>query len=361
MKVSVEGKKIVVYDIIGPYARENAVFDKNIIKENWYHYSSLYFYKKCLEKGIQFVTPDAYFALPEPRPQAICVRERDDTDMTVSLALRKSGVKLAVIRSSENPLYACRFYWNLPRLTSHFDHSIVMRGVKAWVAPASKFQPQYTPHPYYARIRAVSADFHKNKFITLIQGNIRTHWMRRLYVDVMNFVRPMPNFVNREGYRDRMEAIKYFSQYPDFDLYGRKWDRPVRYTHKYDEAIKKSWRGAPDDKFAILQQYKFSLVFENSYLGGYVQYINDSLYAGSVPIYWGAPDIAEMYPENCFIDFRKFGCDFARLNDYLRNMDESEYNEYIKNINAWISSPAAYERSQEKYVSDMIKLFESYF
>ena len=361
MKVSIAGKKLVIFDIIGPHARENAAFDRSVAEEKGYNYSSLDLYDECLKRGIQFITPDVYFSLPEPRPKAIAVRERDDADMSMSLALKKAGVRLVFVRSSENPLYACRFYWNLPRITSHFDHSIVMSGVKDWVSPKSQFHPQYTPHAYYQVVKEAKSNFHKKKFITLIQGNIRTHWMRRLYVGVMNFVKPMPNFVNREGYRDRLGAIKYFSQYPDFDLYGRNWDKPVRYTHKYDEAIRKSWRGTPDDKPATLKQYKFSLVFENSYLGGYVQYINDSLYAGSVPIYWGAPDIAEMYPANCFIDFRKFGCDFTRLNEYLRAMDESEYNGYIDNINDWISSPAAYARSKEKYISDTINLFESYF
>ena len=361
MDVSVEGKKVVVYDIVGSHARDNIVFDKDVVKEKWYQYGSAYLYEECLKKGIQLVTPDVYFALPEPRPKAICLRERDDADMSVSFALRNAGVKLALIRSSENPLYACRFYWNLTWLTSHFDHSIVMRGVKDWVSPESKFHAWFNPHAYYKHVREVQSDFHKKKFLVLIQRNARMHWMRRLYVYAMNFVKPMPNFVNREGYVSRLNAIQYFSKYPNFDLYGRGWDNPVRYTRKYDRAIQKSWRGALDDKFATLQKYKFSLCLENSYLGGYLQYMNDSLYAGSVPIYWGAPDITEMYPENCFIDFRKFGCDFARLDEYLHSMDESMYNEYIENINAFISSPAAYELSQEKYVSDTIKLIESYF
>lgn len=360
MKVSVEGKKIVVFDVIGPHAKQNLCFDPSVSKKDWCRYTS-YLYEECLKRGIQLVTPDIYFALPNPKPKAICVRERSDIDMSVSLALRREGVKLALMSSPENPFYACRFYWNLPWITSHFDHSVVMSGVKDWVSPKSKFHPQYTPRSYYRRIHEVRSDFHKKKFFVMIQGNVRVHWMRRLYVYAMNFIKPMPNFVNREGYLDRLRAIQYFSKYPDFDLYGQGWDKPVRYTRKYDEAIGKSYRGSIDQKLPILQQYKFSLVIENSFLGGNVQYLIDSLYTGSVPVYWGAPDIADMYPENCFIDFRKFGCDYARLDEYLRTMDEKTYNEYIKNINAWIASPAAYAMSQEKYAEERIQLFESYF
>lgn len=359
MKVSVNDKKLVVYDIIGPYARENMVFDKDLIKEKWYSFSSLY--PMCLERGIQLITPDIYFSLPSPRPKAICFRERDDSDMSVSLALRKLGVKLVLIRSSENPLYANRFYWNLRWLTSHFDYSIVMQGVRDWVHPRSKFRPWFNPHSYYKHIHEVQSNFQTKKFLTLIQRNARVHWLRRLYVYIMNFIKPMPNFINREGYKARLEAVRYFSKYSDFDLYGYGWDKPVRYTHAYDEAIIKSWRGAPEDKFKTMQGYKFSLCFENSYLGGYVQYMNDSIYAGSVPVFWGAPDVQKIFPKNCFIDFRDFDCDFARLDDYLRNMDENTYNEYIKNINLFISSSEAYALSQEKYASDLIEIFESYF
>lgn len=350
-----------MFDTLGPHSRQNLCFDPSVAKEKWYHHCASYFYEECQKKGIQLITTDIYFALSE-KPKAICMRERIDIDMSTSLALQKSGVRLAVIRNSENPLYACRFFWNLKKLTSYFDHSVVVKGVRDWVSPKSQFHPWFIPHAYYNQIHEVQSDFHKKKFLVLIQRNARIHWLRRLYVSGMNFIKPLPNFVNQEGYLNRLKAIKYFSQYSDFDLYGMWWDKPVRYTHKYDEAIQKSYRGAVEDKFALLKQYKFSLIFDNAYLGGMVhEKMTDCLYAGSVPIYWGAPDIADIFPDNCFINFRKFGCDFARLNEYIRSIDENTYNDYIKNINKFISSPAAYNLSQEKYASDMIKIFESYF
>lgn len=358
MKVSIKGKKVVVYDIPGIHARQNKVFEKQSSYSGKY---LVYLYEECLKRGIQLMTSDVYFSLSQKPKRAICVRLRPDIDMRVSLALRRAGVKLALIASPENPFYGCRFYWDLKRLTSYFDHSEVMSGVKNWVSPKSKYHPWYTPHAYWGRVREVRSDFRKKKFLILMQSNIRANMLRRLYVDVMNFIKPMPNFENREGYKSRLDAVQYFSRCPDFDLYGYGWDRPVRYTRKYDEAIRKSYRGSPDDKFEVMKQYKFSICFENSHWGGYVQYLTDSLYSGAVPVYWGAPDIADIFPANCFIDFRKFNCDYARLDKYLRNMDESEYNEYIKNINAFISSPRAYESSQEKYAIDTIKLFESYF
>lgn len=362
MDISIEGKKVVVFDIPTQHAGQNSVFDRSLVEVKWHRYSSIYLYEECLKRGIQIITPDIYFALPKKPERAICVRDRSDIDMSVPLALRRAGVQLALLSNSEQPLYACRFFWNLKRITSYFDYSELQTGVREWVSPKSHFRHLLTPHTYYSRIHEVRADFRKKKFLTLMNSNQRIHWMRRLYVSVMHFIKPLPTFTNRDQYKVRLQAIQYFSKYLDFDLYGVGWDKPVRYTHKYDEAIRRSYRGTPSDKFEVIKQYKFTLVFD-AFLGGYVQEkMADCLYAGSIPVYWGAPDIENIIPAGCFVDFRKFGCDFARLDAYLRNMDEGTYNEYIKNINKWISSPAGgYALSQEKYTSDLIQIFSSYF
>jgi hypothetical protein len=361
MKVSLAGKKIVVWDGTGSHSHDNLCFNPNIAKEKWYNFSISYLYEECQKRGIQLITPDIYFNL-SVKPKSICVRDRSDVDMRVSLALRRSGVKLALLKNSEQPLYACRFFWNLKRLSSYFDHSEIVSGVKSWVSPRSRFRSWFNPHAYFNHVHDVDSNFSQKKFLVLMQSNVRLHWLRHLYVNIMNSVKPMPNFINREGYKSRLEAIHYFSKYSDFHLYGFGWDKPVRYTHKYNQAIKKSYRGSVDDKFKTLQNYKFSLVFDNAYLGGLVYYMNDSLYAGSVPVYWGAPDVSSIFPENCFIDFRKFNCSFIELDEYLRGMDENTYNGYINNIRAFINSPTGgYTLSQEKYVADIISLFESYF
>jgi len=177
--ISVEGKKVVVYDSLEPHARQNLCFDRNVAKGEWYRYSSPYLYEECLKKGIQLITPDIYFALSK-KPKAICLRVRDDVDMSVSFALRRAGVRLALMKSAENPLYACRFYWNLKRLTSYFDYAEVVSGVKDWVSPNCRWRRQYNQHVYRPLIREVRSDFHKKKFLVLMQRNARVHWARRL-------------------------------------------------------------------------------------------------------------------------------------------------------------------------------------
>ena len=38
----------------------------------------------------------------------------------------------------------------------------------------------------------------------------------------------------------------------------------------------------------------------------------DCFFSGTVPVYWGAPDVFDWVPADCFIDMRQF-TDFAQL------------------------------------------------
>lgn len=65
----------------------------------------------------------------------------------------------------------------------------------------------------------------------------------------------------------------------------------------------------PATKRETLAKYKFTIACENSIASDYVtEKFFDPLVAGSVPVYWGAPNIAKFAPgEHCFIDARAFG------------------------------------------------------
>ena len=56
-----------------------------------------------------------------------------------------------------------------------------------------------------------------------------------------------------------------------------------------------------------LSKYKFSICFENSITAGYIsEKIFDCFYAGTIPIYYGDPNVKESIDPDSFIDFRKF-------------------------------------------------------
>ena len=352
-------KKIVVTEGDGSHMRDNLCFDPKYIKEKWYRFSGFYFYEECRKRGIQLMTPDVYLRTPN-KPSGV-IGMRWSIDVKNIDAMKKIGVHQAVLIGAENPLYACTFFYNLPIYTSHFDYSIVPKGARNFVAPNSKYKIWLPHHGYWNRVRQVESNFFKKKYLTIINTNHRVRILKRIYTKVMNVFKPLTGFTYNEMYVERLEAIKYFSNNPGFDFFGWGWDEPVSYTRKYNEAIRRSYRGAVDDKFETLKKYKFSLCFENSIWSGWItEKIFDSLFAGSVPVYWGAPDVTDFIPKNCFIDYRNFK-NFADLDNYLKNMDEDTYNQYIDNINKFIVSDSAYLLSKERYVSDLIDIFESYF
>jgi hypothetical protein len=61
--------------------------------------------------------------------------------------------------------------------------------------------------------------------------------------------------------------------------------------------------GAVKDKLAFLRQGKFHIAFENSSTPGYVtEKIMHAFAAHTIPIYWGAPDIAEDFNPKAFVN-----------------------------------------------------------
>jgi len=135
-------------------------------------------------------------------------------------------------------------------------------------------------------------------------------------------------------YFERIKAIAFFEGIGEegFEFYGRKWN----------PSLYKNYRGAIEDKLSILKNYRFTLCYENSSdQNGYItEKIFDCFAAGSVPIYWGAPNVQDYIPKECFIDRRAF----ATLNDlylYLKNMGREEYEGYIQHIRNFLKSKEA--------------------
>ena len=87
-----------------------------------------------------------------------------------------------------------------------------------------------------------------------------------------------------------------------------------------------------DSKLATIARYRFTLAFENSIAPDYVtEKYFDPLIAGSVPVYLGAPDIADYAPgEHCHIDVADFAGPkaLAQRLRFLAEHDE-EYERYL--------------------------------
>lgn len=146
-------------------------------------------------------------------------------------------------------------------------------------------------------------------------------------------------------YEERLRAYDFFSKKEDgFDLYGMGWEKSSR------PSVVTSYRGKVETKKIVLQNYKFSICFENAkgYPGLITEKIFDCFAAGTVPIYYGAPNIQEYIPKACFIDFRDF-TGYDELYSFLVEMQEDMYQSYLKAVKSFIKTPAYYQFTSKRY------------
>jgi alpha(1,3/1,4) fucosyltransferase len=133
-----------------------------------------------------------------------------------------------------------------------------------------------------------------------------------------------------ELYSKRIEAIRYFeNKYSDFDFFGVGWSK-----NEY-----KSYKGKVASKYEILKNYKFAICYENeSDIKGLIsEKIFDCFYARTIPIFWGASNVAEYFPKETFIDKREFKT-YRTLDSYISNMSEDDYNYRILAIETYLLS-----------------------
>jgi len=177
-----------------------------------------------------------------------------------------------------------------------------------------------------------------------------------------------------ELYSERIAAIRWFEKYHpgDFDLYGGGWDSEIclpRLPYKVKKLVGKlkfvnnlfrvkypSYRGAVVRKHPILSEYKFSICYENARdVPGYItEKVFDCFFAACIPIYWGAGNVADHIPSDCFIDKRNFK-NMESLYKYIKTMTVEEYGRYIDSIREFIGSQMSYPFSIDCFMNTIIE------
>ena len=139
-----------------------------------------------------------------------------------------------------------------------------------------------------------------------------------------------------ELYSERIKTIRYFEQscINNFDLYGYGWDNLAKNIKPF-----LSYQGTVKNKWDILPKYKFAVCYENNNnQKGYItEKIFDCLRADCVPIYWGAPNIADYVKPDCFIDRRKFSSN-KELEKYIINISNKDYHNFREAIKSYLNS-----------------------
>lgn len=209
-------------------------------------------------------------------------------------------------------------FWN-DRFVDRYQHA-----VKCNIG-----QPKIDPE------RIPSVDFEKKRFLSAItSGKLIKH----------------KNGLHAERFR----AFDFFSGKAEgMDLYGVGWEK------RNLPFVKASYRGRCASKRDVLKNYKFSICFENAkgYPGLITEKIFDCFAAGTVPVYYGPPNVQNYLPDSCYIDFCRF-TDYEELYRFLVKMTEAEYQSYLDAAKAFVDSKEYYEFTSKKFaeiVSEQIQ------
>jgi hypothetical protein len=171
----------------------------------------------------------------------------------------------------------------------------------------------------------------------------------------------------KELYSKRLSCIEWFEQKhkDDFDLYGYGWNRLPAGSGIFTKIAKNIapiskivakrhfvYQGVVPKKKEVLERYKFNIVFENAYLiPGYItEKIFDSFISGTIPIYFGAPNVSDFIPKDCYINMYNFN-NYESLYDFIVSMTDDEYIEYQIRIESFLNSSAGKAYSNENYIN----------
>ena len=177
---------------------------------------------------------------------------------------------------------------------------------------------------------------------------------------------------SRNLYPERVKVIRWFEQNAphDFDLFGVGWGSPVLQSGVIGKIQRRafgligrwissspfpSYRGRIELKAQVMTRTRFAICYENVRdIPGYItEKIFDCFFSGCVPVYWGANNIADHIPADCFIDRRNF-CDTAEVYSFLKAITEQEFIGYQKRIANFLRSDAAYPFSSECFAETIV-------
>ncbi len=308
-------------------------------------------------RGVRLVTADQVGA----DASGVRLLAYDWPPAAAALVARRA--KPMVLTTLEPPVIAWSFYADLPRLSAGVAHGLVFRGAQARLAPGCAFHElRYPQAPRPAGPPLAWGE--RSGFLAMINSNkaiVRSPLRAFDRPRELSLKREAAAWrfrpIGRELYSERLRAIRWFARSRDFDLFGEGWERRHPQVDRATHAdARRAYRGVTSDKLATLGRYRFALAFENARFDGYVsEKLFDCLYAGAIPVYLGAPDIARYVPSDAFVDARRFaGC--AALESYLRSLSPAAAEHYLAAARAFLDSTAFESFSAERFAEQILDL-----
>lgn len=143
------------------------------------------------------------------------------------------------------------------------------------------------------------------------------------------------NFIYSNPKADRGRDLLFYeiSKYKQVDSLGKHLNNMSNDPDRETE----EWFGSSVD---AKKNYRFSISAENGRMRGYTsEKIVSSFLAGSIPIYWGNPNIEKEFNSEAFINCNNFS-DHSEMIDRIRNIEE--------NKELWIDMVTAQWQTEEQ-------------
>lgn len=306
----------------------------------------LYYLKKELKKrSVEIHTSDI---LSKDKADYILYNEYPKNNLSGILDLPRASEKnRSFLLSLECPIirpenYKLKHHSNFKKVLTWHDGLVALNGGK------------YIKSNFCNNLREVNtSNSQRSEFLVCIAGNKKIDAVEELY-------------------SERLKVIKWFecSGNPDFDLYGNgwgsrkvssnRWYRPLNRIFSYlpdNRKIHSSWKGRAENKIEVLSKYKFNLCFENakSYPGYITEKIFDSFFAGTVPVYWGASNIENYIPSDCYIDFRAFNS-ISDCYEFLKTVSDDQIVIYQQSMQRFLESEKSYQFSLKCFVNTILSV-----
>ncbi len=366
-------QRFIVLDSTHPLVRENRCFEPVHEFTGCGHAINVRLAREAKRRGLDVVTADVYLAMTKRPDQAVCL-----TDMVTPFTdkLLSKGVQPGICLSLESPLNAKTFYHNIVHYAGRFHHNYQFRGTQErLLGTGTVFHP--IVFPMETREPMILQPWDKRRYLALVNSNKRAFYnswrsINKIARSMVSQIRSRylyavdPWMRIREIYKDRIEAIYYFSRGTDFHLYGIGWDQPIQgFGLDYHQAALKVYRGIiPADlqrKREVMSNFKFAICFENCAFPGYVtEKVFDCFLAGCIPVYFGAPDITDFIPKESFIDFREFG-NYIELERFLREMSEADFQQYVDTARDFLASSNFDKFTIDYFINDVMNVIDEEF
>jgi hypothetical protein len=352
---------------IDPFSRHfyhDALFDANsLLNRDGSLGPYIYLREWLTQRGIAVHTADYLFRNEIP----------DAKNLYVSLGIwehyrglaKRGNIELLAFFAVECPIVEPLLYRELKDAQHYFKHIFTTSdsaSLERFTDGPIRCESFRYPIPY-EDVDAATWKQTERKFLTMINTN------------------RLPRLNWQELYTERLRAVEYFARFGEIDLYGTGWNEPsfksgkalmpatiqrlyrqwLRYWDRLRPnpllvAARRVYRGSIASKAETLGRYNFAICFENSILPGWItEKIFDCLHAGTIPIYWGAPDIQEFVPSNCFIDMRQFA-NYTELRDHLKSLTAKEIQGYRENARDYLRSPKFRPFTKQAFVEIFARL-----